>query len=144
MYMMFKRFVENRAAIYLMRARDRNFPVFSELEWRMISGLCNILAPIYRATLFVQKRNVGISAILPLFNVLVEEMKKSGGRDDFPAVREQIAQSLSERLSKPLGYFMTIFILKILLIYLRVASEQKSCFGYNFGPLLQTEIFRKN
>jgi len=46
----------------------------SAVEWKMMASLSKILQPMYRATLFVQQRNAGISCVLPLFNVLCKKL----------------------------------------------------------------------
>uniref|UniRef100_A0A914H9A0 HAT C-terminal dimerisation domain-containing protein n=1 Tax=Globodera rostochiensis TaxID=31243 RepID=A0A914H9A0_GLORO len=97
-YQMLNSFIENKEALVLMPATDNKFPRFSSVEWRMMSNLCKILQPIYKATLLVQNRKAGISGVLPLFNVLVKKMKTDNAGDDFPEVKNRIVESLVERM----------------------------------------------
>uniref|UniRef100_A0A914M9M7 HAT C-terminal dimerisation domain-containing protein n=1 Tax=Meloidogyne incognita TaxID=6306 RepID=A0A914M9M7_MELIC len=98
-FLMLERFTKFREVIQLMPAHDNKFPVFSELEWKLMRTLCRILSPAYKATIFVQNRKAGIAGILPLFSLLERKMISSEWTEEnFPVVREKIANSLNERM----------------------------------------------
>ncbi|KAL3073513.1 hypothetical protein niasHS_017080 [Heterodera schachtii] len=78
-----------------MPAKDKSFPVFSPVDWKTMRSICELLRPIYRATLKVQSRKAGLSSVVPLLKYIDFELRRLS--TDFPVVRDQLRTSFAKR-----------------------------------------------
>ena len=91
--------IENKEAVNLLSASHENLPVFTSNEWTMLSNLTKILQPIYRATIFLQKRSTSVGSIIPLLKALEHDLVLQPVATEFPRVRTAIINGIKTRMS---------------------------------------------
>lgn len=96
---MLVRIIENKEAVNLLSASHENLPVFTANEWTILSNLTKILQPIYRATIFLQKRSTSVGSIIPLMKALEHDLVLEPVCTDFPRVRTAIVNGIKTRMN---------------------------------------------
>lgn len=92
---MLDRFCENEPALSIMPGRFKDFPVFSQNDWRILREICALLKPLYNATMKVQSRRASISCIIPLIKCIDFELSRLN--TEFPVVRDNLRETIKER-----------------------------------------------